>query len=273
MYGLDHIFVILSLYLGMRRIKIGIGVICWVVFCVFFHNLLVLANYFFALFLHELAHLCVAIRRGYRLKLFRIDLFGMSIDIDSNIDSRDCFAVHIAGPLINLLLCTFSVVLYTTIPCLYAYLHIFAIANMSLAIFNLLPIYPLDGGKIFRGMVSDDEIFYRIDRAVRLLFLTMSILMAICSMFHVINWFCVLFIIFLVQTRKHNYSIINRRVDKIVIYKLQDDVDLNYSLHLIKADVYGLFYLGDKCIAEDKIYKMAMQYPLNSKLRDLICKN
>lgn len=253
----------------MKKFKIGTSIIVLLVLCLFFHNLLVLINYLLALFLHEVAHLFVATRRGYALRTFRIDIFGMAIDIDSDIDNKDCFAVHIAGPIANMALYTICVVVYSVFPPIYAYLHIFATANMSLAVFNLLPIYPLDGGKIFRGMIPNQNTYVRLDRYIRAALIGVSSILLICSIFYSINWFCLLFIIFLLQTRPICTLVVKKNIDRINLYSIKSEADLYSVVSFIQNHAYSIFYLKDKCMTEDYIYQQALRHPLNTKIRDI----
>ena len=67
-----------------------------------------------------------------------------------------------AGPLVNVALvpaflmlgwvCR-SLGLYTAIPDLHGFLRAVALVNVVLLIFNLLPVYPLDGGQILRSLL------------------------------------------------------------------------------------------------------------------------
>lgn len=253
----------------MSKVKIGTSVVCLFILCLFFNNLLVLMNYLLALFLHELAHLIVATKRGYELKMFRIDLFGMSIDIDSDIASKDCFAVNVAGPMMNLCLYLICVMVGSFYPHLYIYLHTFALANLSLALFNLLPIYPLDGGKIFRGLVSSENTFLKIDKWLRNILGIIFLGLFICSFANTINWFCLLFVIFLVQTHPKKSLFYRKEIKNITLHRLDVDVDLYTSIQLLDKDKYGVFYIDGRCIAEDRIYELALRYPLNSKLKDI----
>jgi Zn-dependent protease len=67
-----------------------------------------------------------------------------------------------AGPLVNVVLLPVSYVLLRvgqssgwmqTMPDLYALVRAIAYINVGLLIFNLMPIYPLDGGQIFRSLL------------------------------------------------------------------------------------------------------------------------
>ena len=81
----------------------------------------------------------------------------------------DMMKVAFAGPLSNLFLCLISCLvirfmgsnLFVMYPdysvqlsSMGLVLYIFAIINMTLAIFNLIPIHPLDGGQIFGGYLD-----------------------------------------------------------------------------------------------------------------------
>jgi len=76
---------------------------------------------------------------------------------------RDNMLVALAGPVSNIILAFFFVLLYKIFPGLYAadnpvstLLVIFLMLNMVLAAFNLLPIHPLDGSHIIEGILPRD---------------------------------------------------------------------------------------------------------------------
>ena len=67
-----------------------------------------------------------------------------------------------AGPLVNLVLLPISLVLWIssrslgwakTMPNAHAFLWALGVINLGLLVFNLLPIYPLDGGQILRSLL------------------------------------------------------------------------------------------------------------------------
>jgi len=77
---------------------------------------------------------------------------------------RDAAMISLAGPMSNFIVAIlFSIILRITIFPLsvYSYLFVFIypiiILNIILGLFNLIPIHPLDGGKIFVGLLPADQ--------------------------------------------------------------------------------------------------------------------
>ena len=120
-------------------------------------------NYLLAIFLHEIAHLLVAERKGYSLKQIKLDAFGLAVDLNEKIDNEDQFVINIAGPICNLLLCILCLATYWLFPISFCFLNTFCFCNLVLAIFNLIPVYPLDGGKIFCGIIKSEKVYKILD--------------------------------------------------------------------------------------------------------------
>ncbi|HHI88621.1 MAG TPA: hypothetical protein ENK01_01590 [Hellea balneolensis] len=115
--------------------------------------------FFASILLHELGHSVVA--RGYGIRIYGIVLyiFGGVAQMERNPSTpREEFMVAAAGPFISILLgllflglagLTRSLELGRT---LYFLFRLLMDINFTLAVFNLIPAFPLDGGRIFRSI-------------------------------------------------------------------------------------------------------------------------
>lgn len=100
---------------------------------------------------HECAHAFSASRLGYKLNRIVLMPYGAVIDGDlKGISFKDEAQVAICGPLCNLITAGFFVALWWLFPDTYAYTDTACYSSFAVAVINLLPAYPLDGGRIFR---------------------------------------------------------------------------------------------------------------------------
>lgn len=106
--------------------------------------------------IHELGHSFVASGAGYKLNKITLMPFGavVSGDIDG-LKFADEMKIAIAGPLINIGVGLFFVATWWLFPETYAFTDVVAEANFSMAIVNLLPIFPLDGGRVLWAGLAD----------------------------------------------------------------------------------------------------------------------
>ncbi len=100
---------------------------------------------------HECAHAFAAAKLGYKLNSIVLMPFGAVIDGDmKGISFKDELFVALCGPLCNLLTAVFFVALWWFIPTMYAFTDVAFYSSLSIALVNLLPAYPLDGGRILQ---------------------------------------------------------------------------------------------------------------------------
>ena len=111
--------------------------------------------------IHELGHLIAGLIMGMRTEKMELNLYGISISfklmpkdynqkvIRGNLLEIKKIFVALAGPLTNLLIIFIAINvkidLFSNLMIIYA--------NLLLILFNLLPIYPLDGGRILKGIL------------------------------------------------------------------------------------------------------------------------
>jgi len=111
---------------------------------------------FLVVFVHELAHMLMA--RALNLRVSEIELlpFGGVARIESlfEVNPRNEVYIAVVGPLSNVLLVLGCMGLRKIGLIPHKDYDFFIQANLMLAGFNLLPAFPLDGGRILRAILS-----------------------------------------------------------------------------------------------------------------------
>ncbi len=115
--------------------------------------------FFGSVLLHELSHSLYAKSQGLKIRRITLFIFGGASElIDEPKSPRQEIILAGVGPLTSLgLSALFGIVLLlgrqlSYVP-LIAIGSSLAAINLTLAIFNLLPGFPLDGGRVFRGII------------------------------------------------------------------------------------------------------------------------
>jgi Zn-dependent protease len=138
-------------------------------------GLIVVAGIFCSVALHELGHSWVAQRKGCHVQEIVLTPIGGAAKM-SNIPSRpmDEFQIALAGPLVSLALGIIG--LFSGVPLL----GVIGVINLFLFAFNLLPCFPMDGGRILRAFLAS--------RKGRLEATRLSVQIG--------KYFCILFVVF-----------------------------------------------------------------------------
>jgi Zn-dependent protease len=107
------------------------------------------------LFLHELGHVWVASRYQLSTSAIIFHALGLAAVIDGLAGERDKltpwnhFLIAMGGPLVNVLI---AIALIPAVPLAPSMVIFIIVANIILAVFNLLPIFPLDGGRVLQSV-------------------------------------------------------------------------------------------------------------------------
>ncbi|HEU0027762.1 MAG TPA: site-2 protease family protein [Ktedonobacterales bacterium] len=113
---------------------------------------------FASVLVHELSHSLVAKARGLPVKSITLFIFGGVSDIEREPQSPGIeFQMAFAGPLTSLIIGAVSLALALlvgdTVPLATATLLYLGVANLLLGVFNLIPGFPLDGGRVLRSAI------------------------------------------------------------------------------------------------------------------------
>lgn len=126
----------------------------WPSLLYWFMGVLTAIMLFVSVLLHELGHSLVALRYKMPVRSITLFIFGGVAQIGAEPPSAIAeFLIAIAGPVVSLTLAAFFYAvqpLVNGIQPLLALVKYLAYVNLALAVFNLIPGFPLDGGRVFR---------------------------------------------------------------------------------------------------------------------------
>jgi Zn-dependent protease/predicted transcriptional regulator len=119
--------------------------------------------FFVAIILHELSHAAVAKARGLPVRSITLFALGGVAQIEKDAaDAKTEFWMAIVGPIASVIIGVLCLLLAwalgwapweaPTTPAV-AMLMWLGVINIALAIFNLIPGYPLDGGRVLRAII------------------------------------------------------------------------------------------------------------------------
>jgi Zn-dependent protease/predicted transcriptional regulator len=119
--------------------------------------------FFASILVHELSHAAVAKTRGLPVRSITLFALGGVAQIEKEAaDAKTEFLVAIAGPITSLLIGSLSLVLAAWFGWnptsvhqspLAAMLGWLGVINIALALFNMIPGFPLDGGRVLRAVL------------------------------------------------------------------------------------------------------------------------
>ena len=109
--------------------------------------------------LHELGHSLVARSFGYPIESITLWLFGGIARLEElPEDWKQELAIALAGPAVSVVLGLLVYVPFAVLPAgqngLRFVLGYLAVLNVALAVFNLLPAFPMDGGRVLRAVLG-----------------------------------------------------------------------------------------------------------------------
>ncbi len=152
------LIVLLALVASAAKIEGGWAAALW--------NVALLAAIFASITLHELAHSLVAMRKNCRVREITLMFIGGAAQMEEIPRvPRDEIQVALAGPAFSLLLAAACWFGGPHVP-LPANLHplwgnqalnlaqLIGQLNLSLALFNLIPAFPMDGGRVLRALMA-----------------------------------------------------------------------------------------------------------------------
>lgn len=242
--------------------------------------------------LHELGHSFSAERLGYRLNSITLMPYGAVISgEDSGLKAKDEIKIALAGPLTNIAIGTVFVAAWWLFPEVYAYTDTAAISSFSIAAINLLPAFPLDGGRVLLAALSaktQRNRALKICRIVSAVIASLIFGLFIFSLFRVPNWSVLFFSAFIL------FGALNKRGENVYVrlfagantaslkrgmpYKkqaLSADADVKKLMNVLDIDAINeivLFKDGKKykTLTQEEISEICQNHSIYEKLSDVV---
>ena len=143
---------------------------------------------FAAVVLHELGHSLVAMRYGFPIDSITLWILGGIAQLtDQPEDWKQEFLIALAGPFVSILVGVVSFAALLALPprldLLRFVVGYLALMNFALAAFNLLPGFPMDGGRVLRALLARRRPFAQATKIAAEVGKTFALLLGILGLF------------------------------------------------------------------------------------------
>lgn len=138
--------------------------------------------------LHELGHSVVSARYGYDIDAITLWFLGGIAQLtEMPEDWKQELAVAIAGPIVSVILGVISYAVFLVVPpsleiVRFVLLYL-ALLNIVLALFNLLPGFPLDGGRVLRALLARNRSYATATQLAASVGKTIAVLLGLYGLF------------------------------------------------------------------------------------------
>lgn len=143
----------MSVSIGSVKVRLTIGALFCFVLCVVLGEGVPLLLSVLALSFHEVAHWIAAKNVGRAPSRLTVYPFGAVLTLKDAPGAGGEWVIALAGPLASFVIASAVRALSTILPGAEAVLLPFARTNLAIAALNLLPAFPLDGGRVARAVL------------------------------------------------------------------------------------------------------------------------
>ncbi|ODR80062.1 metalloprotease [Haladaptatus sp. W1] len=181
---------------------------------------------FASVLLHELGHSLVA--RRYGLETESITLWflgGLAQFAELPDDWRQEFTIAIAGPIVSVAL---GVLFYGSfellagrLPAVRFVIGYLAVLNVVLAVFNMLPGFPMDGGRVLRAVLSRNRSRLQATRIAAAVGKGFAFLLGIAGVFTFnLFWILIAFFIYIAATSETSQEVMQAAFEGLTVREI-----------------------------------------------------
>lgn len=198
------------------RIKINIQIFAIIIILILTKQIELYAWLMLFTLIHELSHMFTGLILKLKPKTLEIQPFGIGIIFESFENTeKNKIIIAMAGPLMNIIIAI--IFGFINIKSQYIIIN----ANILLAIFNLIPIYPLDGGRILKSIIeiynkqqNTDDI---INKTSNILMIAITAISSILILIYKnIGLLLIIMYLWVIVARENNKYMLKKRIYKMI---------------------------------------------------------
>lgn len=229
--------------------------------------------------LHECGHVFFAAKCGFECKKISLMPYGAAAVCDiEGISLSDEIKLALAGPLVNLVLVVAVAGLWWFFPVTYPYTDLLFYANAGMLLINLVPAYPLDGGRVLKCLLAKVADRKKVEIALRIAGLASAAALIVVFIFFR-NISLLLIAVFLIWSAfeknppagKINFAARKKKRGKEIKYVILDEsatfadaLKLTDSRKYLVMQIYGDKFIDE--ITEDELYEKLQERGLYDRI-------
>ena len=163
----------------MKNVRISPLLVCLLCVSIYFGWGSMVGAAILAVLCHELGHVAAIFLCRKRITSISFGVIGAAIETEPMTYRQELLCASM-GPLINFIL--FSIC--------YRFNMVFGLVNLILLVYNILPVYPLDGGRMLRAFllirISEDKV-RRIVHIISAIFTAILMISSVCIVIY-LQW-------------------------------------------------------------------------------------
>jgi|GEM_PF-317125 len=264
------------------KIKVNPLFFAFVCVCILLGQGIDFALFTLALIAHEAGHIAMGRLRGYVMKSLLLMPYGAVMSTEERFDKTSGVVIGLAGPFANFVFAIIILGVWWLCPSVYGVTRPLVFFNLSLGLFNLLPVYPLDGARALLALCKNKLRCIKWLRAFGVALSFCLLALFIVSLFFKVNFSLGIMAVFLFYgaafgTRDETYlSVLDAQsknyglgVEKRIV-KISENVPLVRFFHKVGRTYETTFQIVDErgsvvaTLDEEGLETLAKEHRLSS---------